>query len=83
MPPEAILTEIRARNTGENFTLTKDLLRDQGIDSLSATIISRPYQQRRAHATARNSGLASTPPAPPAAKLWPTTSPRSATQTGC
>ena len=57
MPHEAILTETRARNTGENFTLTKDLLRDQGIDAHSATIISRPYQQRRAYATAR--------------KLWP------------
>lgn len=57
VPSEAILTETRARNTGENFTLTKDLLHDQGIDAHSATIISRPYQQRRAYATAR--------------KLWP------------
>ena len=57
VPRGAILTETRARNTGENFTLTKDLLHEQGIDAHSATIISRPYQQRRAYATAR--------------KLWP------------
>ena len=57
VPRDAILTETRARNTGENFTLTKDLLHDKGIDAHSATIISRPYQQRRAYASAR--------------KLWP------------
>ena len=84
VPRDAILTETRARNTGENFTRTKDLLHDQGIDAHSATIISRPYQQRRAYATARKlSGLTSTSPAPPAPNRWPTTSPRSVTQTGC
>jgi len=57
VPRDAILTETRARNTGENFTLTKNLLHDLGIAARSATIISRPYQQRRAYATAR--------------KLWP------------
>jgi uncharacterized SAM-binding protein YcdF (DUF218 family) len=37
--------------------LTRDLLAREGIHPQSATIISRPYQQRRACATAR--------------KLWP------------
>lgn len=57
VPPHAILQETEASNTGENFTFTKELLRSQGIDIRSATIISRPYQQRRAYATSR--------------KLWP------------
>lgn len=57
VPPEAILQETHATNTGENFTLTKQLLESKGIDARSAMIVSRPYQQRRAYATAR--------------KLWP------------
>lgn len=57
VPPDAILQETQATNTGENFTFTKRLLASRGIDARSATIISRPYQQRRAYATA--------------SKLWP------------
>ena len=57
VPAEAILTETEARNTGENFTLTQQLLREQGRTVESATVVSRPYQQRRAYATCR--------------KLWP------------
>ena len=57
VPADAILTETRARNTGDNFTLTRQLLRDNGVTAESATIVSRPYQQRRAYATCR--------------KLWP------------
>lgn len=57
VPDEAIMIEPRARNTGENFTLTRQLLDREGIHPASATIISRPYQQRRAYATC--------------AKLWP------------
>lgn len=57
VPDEAILLEQHARNTGENFTLTRQLLDREGIHPDSATVISRPYQQRRAYATCR--------------KLWP------------
>ena len=57
VPPEAILQETEATNTGENFTFTKALLESKCVGARSATIISRPYQQRRAFATAR--------------KLWP------------
>lgn len=57
VPPEAILQETEATNTGENFTLTKRLLDHQGLNPTSATLISRPYKQRRAYATA--------------GKLWP------------
>ncbi|MCK0116485.1 YdcF family protein [Isoptericola sp. S6320L] len=57
VPADAILTETRATNTGENFIFTHELLDDLGVHPASATIISRPYQQRRAYASA--------------SKLWP------------
>jgi uncharacterized SAM-binding protein YcdF (DUF218 family) len=57
VPDEAIIIEPNARNTGENFTLTRQLLDGEGIHPGSATIITRPYQQRRAYATCN--------------KLWP------------
>lgn len=40
VPPEAILQETKATNTGENFTLVKRLLDDQGLNPKSATLIS-------------------------------------------
>jgi len=57
VPDQAILVEPRARNTGENITFTRQLLEERGIGVGSVTLISRPYQQRRAYATC--------------AKLWP------------
>ncbi|PPK93380.1 uncharacterized SAM-binding protein YcdF (DUF218 family) [Kineococcus xinjiangensis] len=57
VPDEAIVVEPRARNTGENITLVRELLAARGVEVASVTLISRPYQQRRAHATCR--------------KLWP------------
>jgi uncharacterized SAM-binding protein YcdF (DUF218 family) len=57
VPDQAILVEQKARNTGENFQFTRDLLASHGIAPKSMTIVSRPYQQRRALATCR--------------KLWP------------
>ncbi|WP_027931730.1 YdcF family protein [Amycolatopsis thermoflava] len=55
VPAAAIRLETRATNTGENITFTRDLLRDHDIREV--TLVSRPYQQRRAYATCR--------------KLWP------------
>jgi uncharacterized SAM-binding protein YcdF (DUF218 family) len=53
VPRQAIIVEPRATNTSENFTFTRDLLAAEDVKASSATIISRPYQQRRAWATAR------------------------------
>ncbi|RPF21489.1 YdcF family protein [Myceligenerans xiligouense] len=53
VPHEAIVLETKATNTSENFTFTRELLLGRGLDPRSATIISRPYQQRRAWATVR------------------------------
>lgn len=57
VPDEAILIETEARNTGDNITLTRRLLEHREIMVNSVTLISRPYQQRRAYATSK--------------KLWP------------
>lgn len=57
VPDEAILVEPEATNTGQNIEFTRRLLADHGIEVRSATLISRPYQQRRAYSTAK--------------KLWP------------
>lgn len=61
VPDEVIRVEPKARNTGENITLTRDLLASEGRTPESVTLISRPYQERRAYATCR--------------KLWPEVDP--------
>ena len=61
VPADYILTEDAATNTGENITNTRDLLVRTGRIPRSVTLISRPYQQRRAYATCR--------------KLWPEVEP--------
>ncbi|MER6990885.1 YdcF family protein [Saccharopolyspora hirsuta] len=53
MPDSAILVEPRATNTAENIELTRELLAEAGVRVGSALLVSRPYQQRRAFATAR------------------------------
>lgn len=53
VPDKAIMIEPQARNTGENFTLVRQLLDRHGLRPSSATIVCRPYQQRRAYATCR------------------------------
>lgn len=57
VPDDAILIETEATNTGDNLTNTRRLLAKHDIHPRSAILMSRPYQQRRAYATAR--------------KLWP------------
>ncbi|MEU6034249.1 YdcF family protein [Actinomadura sp. NPDC047616] len=53
VPDEAILVEPEATNTGQNIALTRRLLDGRGIEVRSALLICRPYQQRRAYATAK------------------------------
>jgi uncharacterized SAM-binding protein YcdF (DUF218 family) len=53
VPDEAIFVEPHARNTSENIEFTRDLLNARGINARSIALISRPYQQRRAYATAK------------------------------
>ncbi|MBA8825160.1 hypothetical protein FHX42_002511 [Saccharopolyspora lacisalsi] len=53
VPDEAVLVEPKATNTGENIEFTRRALHGAGIRPRSITLVSRPYQQRRAFATCR------------------------------
>ncbi|MEU8856940.1 YdcF family protein [Streptomyces sp. NPDC048556] len=57
VPASAIVIESRARNTGENINFARVLLEERGIKVSSVLLVSKPYEERRAYATAR--------------KLWP------------
>ncbi|MER6428437.1 YdcF family protein [Streptomyces sp900105245] len=57
VPADAILVEPHAGNTGQNIKLSRALLEDRGIEVSSVLLVSKPYEERRAYATAR--------------KLWP------------
>ncbi|MEU1490347.1 YdcF family protein [Streptomyces sp. NPDC005775] len=57
VPDFAVLVEPKARNTGENIRFSRLLLEEAGVDVASVMLISKPYEERRAYATAR--------------KLWP------------
>ncbi|MFE2290593.1 YdcF family protein [Streptomyces sp. NPDC059452] len=53
----AVLVEPKARNTGENIRFSREVLERQGVEVASVLLVSKPYEERRAYATAR--------------KLWP------------
>ncbi|MER0424696.1 YdcF family protein [Streptomyces microflavus] len=53
VPASAILVEPEARNTGENINFARELLTGRGIDVSSVMLVSKPYEERRAYATAR------------------------------
>lgn len=61
VPADRIITEPQATNTGENIVLTRAALAERGVFPQAVTLISRPYQQRRAYATCR--------------KIWPEVDP--------
>ncbi|OIK24677.1 YdcF family protein [Streptomyces malaysiense] len=57
VPSEAILLEPSAGNTGQNITLSREVLAAAGITPATVLLVSKPYMERRSYATAR--------------KLWP------------
>jgi hypothetical protein len=57
VPQSAIIIEPEAANTGQNISYSRRALADAGITPRSVMLISKPYMERRAYATAR--------------KLWP------------
>lgn len=57
VPESAVLVEPEARNTGENIRFSRAVLDEAGVDVDSVLLVSKPYEERRAYATAR--------------KLWP------------
>ncbi|MFF5478351.1 YdcF family protein [Streptomyces sp. NPDC012935] len=57
VPGSAVLVEPNARNTGENIRFSRAVLEEAHVEVSSVLLISKPYEERRAYATAR--------------KLWP------------
>ena len=53
VPEDRILLEKEARNTGENFTLSKKLLQEQGFSPSNGLIVCKPYMSARTLATAK------------------------------
>ncbi|MFD6987696.1 YdcF family protein [Streptomyces sp. NPDC059943] len=52
IPSPDVLVEPRARNTGENILFSRAVLEDAGVGVSSVLLISKPYEERRAYATA-------------------------------
>ncbi|MET8902172.1 YdcF family protein [Streptomyces sp. NPDC004538] len=57
VPERVILVEPNARNTGENIRFSRALLEERRVPVTSVLLVSKPYEERRAYATA--------------CKLWP------------
>ncbi|MGO4635453.1 YdcF family protein [Streptomyces sp. 2RAF24] len=57
VPEAVVLVEPLARDTGENIRFSRELLAERGVAVSSVLLVSKPYEERRAYATAR--------------KLWP------------
>ena len=55
VPAQLALIENRATNSGENFRFTDELFAERGLAIDSAVIVTKPYCERRALATARKS----------------------------
>ncbi len=53
VPPEAVLYEPAATNTGKNISLSRRVLEGAGIVPSSIMLISMPYMERRGYATCR------------------------------
>jgi uncharacterized SAM-binding protein YcdF (DUF218 family) len=51
VPDDAILVENGSRNSGENVTFTRQLLKRKGISLGRGICVQKPYLERRVHAT--------------------------------
>jgi uncharacterized SAM-binding protein YcdF (DUF218 family) len=51
VPRASVLVESKSRNTGDNFTLTADLLRERALDPANFIVVQKPYMERRTLAT--------------------------------
>lgn len=51
VPPENIVIENRALNTGENILFTRKLLEEIELDCNSLIVVQKPYMERRTFAT--------------------------------
>ncbi|MGW4913139.1 YdcF family protein [Streptomyces sp. NPDC004270] len=52
VPGSAVLVEPNARNTGENIRFSRQVLEEAKVEVSSVLLVSKPYEERRAYATA-------------------------------
>lgn len=53
VPREKILIENLSTNTGENISMTRQILNQSEVDAASAIAVQKPYMERRTYATIR------------------------------
>lgn len=51
VPKDRIVLETAAKNTGDNFALSRKVLESNSIDFASVLVVTKPYMERRAFAT--------------------------------
>jgi hypothetical protein len=51
VPEEAIITENKSTNTGENIQFTKRILKEKGLKPESFIVVQKPNMERRSYAT--------------------------------
>lgn len=51
VPAEAVLTESRSTNTGDNILFTRQLLESRGLDPHRILLVQKPYAERRSYAS--------------------------------
>ena len=51
VPRQAILTENKSSNTGENILFTGQLLKENNLNPQSFIVVQKPYMERRSYAT--------------------------------
>lgn len=51
VPKEAILTEDKSTNTGENIVFSRQLFLEKGLRPTSIILVQKPYMERRSYAT--------------------------------
>ncbi len=53
VPSDQIVLEDKSTNTGENYAFTKQILDEKNLPYQRAIIVTKPYMERRAYATAK------------------------------
>ncbi len=53
IPENRIITENKSTNTGENYAFTKEILIQKNIPYQKVILVTKPYMERRAYATAK------------------------------
>lgn len=54
VPKDAIYTENKSTNTGENFRFTKKMIEENNLNIKNFIIVHKPYDERRVYAAFRN-----------------------------